>query len=478
MPSVRTRFAPSPTGEMHVGNLRTAIFNYLFACRHGGAFVLRVEDTDAARNVEGSLERLLGGLRWAGLEWDEGPDVGGPFGPYLQSRREGRHRERALELRARGLAYDCYCSESEVAAARTRERSRPGCPGGCRERGVGGGSGGAPPGSPRPSLRFAVPDDTIQVTDQIRGLITFYGRDIGDFIILREDGRPTYNFAVVADDADMEITHVIRGAGHLPNTPKQALLFDAMGAVRPVFAHLPTVLAPDGSKLSKRTGAPGVALLEADGYHPDGVLNYLSLLGWSPGDDREVMSPSEIAAALTLDRVGASNTVYDSGKLRWLSKEHIARMPLGALARAVAPYIDRARFPVDGLDLETVVDALRSRIHTFGEVNQALALLFPSGEAVRAAVAELASKPDENARLLGTVEQRLEALEAWTADGASRAVREAGRELGRGGRALFHPLRLALLGARQGPDLGKVIHALGRREVLARLGDVRERIAP
>ncbi len=478
MPPVRTRFAPSPTGEMHVGNLRTAIFNWLFARRHGGEFVLRVEDTDTARNVEGSLGRLLAALQWTGIEWHEGPDVGGPCSPYRQSQRVERHRQRALELRDRGLAYDCYCSQSDVAAARTRERARPGCPGGCRQLGARGGSSGAHPGSGPPALRFAVPDDKIQVMDRIRGPIRFHGRDIGDFVVLRRDGRATYNFAVAADDADMKISHVIRGAGHIPNTPKQALLFDAMGVERPVFAHLPTVLASDGSKFSKRTGAPGVALLAAEGYHPDAVVNYLSLLGWSPGDDREVMSPSEIAEVLTLDRVGASNTVYDPDKLRWLSGEHIARMPLGALTRAVAPHIDRDRYRVDGIDLEAVVGLLRSRIHAFGEMNEALAVLFPSGGAARAAVAEVASQPEENARLLGAVEQRLEALEEWTADGAARAVREAGRELSRGGAALFHPVRLALSGARRGPDLGKLIHALGRRKALARLRDVRERIAP
>ena len=478
MPVVRTRFAPSPTGEMHVGNLRVAIFNYLFARGHRGGFVLRVEDTDSARNVEGALERLLAALRWAGVEWDEGPDAGGPYGPYLQSRRDERHRERALELRVRGLAYDCYCSESEVAAARTRERARPGCPGGCRERSVRAGAGRGRAGSGPPSLRFAVPNDKIQVVDRIRGPIIFHGKDIGDFVVLRRDGRATYNFAVAADDADMKISHVIRGAGHLPNTPKQALLFDAMGVERPVFAHLPTVLAPDGSKLSKRTGAPGVALLEAEGYHPDAVVNYLSLLGWSPGDDREVMSPAEIAEALTLERVGASNTVYDPDKLRWLSREHIARMPLGALTRAASPYIDRARYPVDELDLEAVVDVLRSRIHAFGDVNDALAVLFPSGGAAGAAVAQPVPQPAEDAPLLGAVGKGLEALEDWTAGGAARAVREAGRELGRAGPALFHPVRLALSGARRGPDLGKLIHALGRREVLARLRGARERIAP
>lgn len=460
---------------MHVGNLRVAIFNFLFARHHQGAFVLRVEDTDSARNVEGSLDRMFAQLRWAGLQWDEGPDLGGPFGPYIQSEREGRHRERALELRDRGLAYDCFCSDSEVAAVRTAERVSPACPGGCRDLSSSEANRRARTSSEPSSLRFAVPDDIIQITDEIRGIIEFQGKDIGDFVILRQDGRATYNFAVVADDADMRISHVIRGAGHLSNTPKQALLFDAMGVARPAFAHLPTVLAPDGSKLSKRAGSSGVGLLQAEGYHPDGVLNYLSLLGWSPGDDREVMRPAEIAEALSLDRVGASNTVYDLDKLRWISRQHIALMPLDALTRAVDPYIDRARFPVDALEL--VVDVLRSRVHTFNEINTALTVLFPTGQTRSAAAAELLSAPRENARILDCVRRKLDALEPWTADGAARAVREAGKEIAASGPGLFHPVRLALCGARQGPDLGRVIAALGRQEVLSRLGAARERLA-
>ena len=468
---VRTRFAPSPTGDIHVGNLRIAIFNYLFARKHQGAFLLRIEDTDVERNLEGSLDRLLEDLRWAGIEWDEGPDVGGPFGPYVQSQRNDRHLEQALDLEERGLAYRCFCTDAEIEAARSEGRDSPSCPGGCGTLGPDDAKERERHEPSAAAIRFAVPNKLVDVDDHIRGPISFHGRDIGDFVILRTDGRATYNFAVVVDDVDMEITHVIRGVGHISNTPKQALLFDAFGSARPVFAHLPTVLGPDGSKLSKRTGSPGVDRLRAEGFHPDAVVNYLSLLGWSPGGDREIMSRSEIVRALELDRVRPSNTVYDPEKMRWMSAQHIARMPTEELASAVGPYIDRKEFPPEVVNLQPAIEAVRSRLHTFGEINGALRMLFPDTDTIETARRELAEGPEATLRVLRAVRDRLETLDLWTADDAARAVREAGQELEVSGSSLFHPVRLALCGARSGPDLGKMLAALGRRRVLLRLGE-------
>lgn len=466
--SVRTRFAPSPTGTLHVGNLRIAAFNHLFARGRGGAFVLRVEDTDRDRNVPGALEAILEDLRWSGLEWDEGPDRGGPFGPYLQSERADRHRDRALALEERGVAYRCFCSDDVIEAARTDLRESPACPGGCRSLLPREVASRIEVGEPS-ALRFAVPDGEVHFIDEVRGDISLHGRDIGDFVILRSDDRSTYNFAVVVDDVDMAITHVIRGAGHLSNTPKQALLFDALEAPRPVFAHLPTVLGPDGTRLSKRTGAPGVHRLREEGYHPDAVVNYLSLLGWSPGDDREVLSPDELARAMDLGRAGASNTVYDPEKLRWMSAQHIARMTLEELAVAVSPHVDRERFSLGDEELPPILEALRTRLHTFSEINLHLPLLFPSPEVLGEAHVELATEGNGALEVLTGVRDALAALEAWSGDRADTSVRDVGRGLGARGPALFHPVRLALCGARSGPDLGSVIVALGRERTLARL---------
>jgi nondiscriminating glutamyl-tRNA synthetase len=463
---VRTRFAPSPTGDLHVGNLRIAVFNFLFARRHGGQFVLRIEDTDTLRNVEGGIERIQEDLQWAGLDWDEGPgrESEGEYGPYLQSAREGMHRARIRQLLDQARAYPCFCSDEEVEAVREEERTGPGCPGGCREIAPDEAEREREGGRPT-AVRFAAPEGAVMIRDAVRGEVTFPAVDIRDFIIQRADGRPTYNFAVVADDLDMRITHVIRGAGHLSNTPKQALLFDAMGAPRPVFAHLPTVLGPDGRKLSKRTGAPGVRHLRAEGLHPLGVVNYLSLLGWSPGDDREVMSRDELIEAMDLERVGASDTMFDPEKLRWLSGRHIAGMELDDLVMVVAPYLDRDRFPLDTEGLRRGLEAVRSRLTAFAEVNEHLALVFADHEALGHGLTELAGIPSARDTLLAVRDKFME-VENWNADEVGAAVRFGGRTAGARGPELFHPVRLAVSGVRSGPDLGKVLVALGRDRTL------------
>jgi glutamyl-tRNA synthetase len=466
--SVRTRFAPSPTGSMHLGNLRIAVFNHLFARRSGGAFILRIEDTDLEREEEGSLEGILEDLRWAGLDWDEGPDVGGPFGPYRQSERGERYRNAALELEASEAAYACFCSDSGPQEGRVGG----GCAGGCRELAGEDVLRRTEAGEAR-ALRFRVPQEALSVEDEVRGAIQFDGRDIADFILLRADGRPTYNFAVAVDDVHMEITHVIRGAGHLSNTPKQALIFDAMGAPRPVFAHLPTVLAPGGGKLSKRHGAPGVDQLRRQGVHPDGVVNYVSLLGWSPGDDREVMTRKELAGAMTLDRVGTSDTMFDPEKMAWVSAQHIARMGLDELVESVLPHLDRGRFPAESNQLRAAVDAVRTRLSAFGEVNEHLPLVLPDEAALAGGRQELGSEPQAGP-VLREIRAALEAVDSWTEEEATAAVREGGARAGVKGKGLFHPVRLALTGLKSGPDLGKVLLAQGRDTVLERLSRAME----
>ena len=462
---VRTRFAPSPTGDLHLGNLRIAVFNHLFARHHGGAFIIRIEDTDVERNRPEAVDRILEDLRWAGIDWDEGPDGEGDHGPYFQSERESRHRELALQLLDRGLAYLCFCREEDVSDARRDEAWGPGCPGGCRDRPSSDARSRRDAGEAA-VVRFAVPDGAIEVTDEIRGRISFHGKDVRDFVILRADGRPTYNFAVVADDVDMRISHVIRGAGHLSNTPKQALLFDALDVQRPAFAHLPTVLGPDGTRLSKRTGSPGVDQLRAEGFHPDGVVNYLSLLGWSPGEDREVLSREELVAEIDLERAGASNTVYDPDKLRWMSQQHIQRMSLEALTDAVAGYVDRTRFSLDRGTLELAVDAIRTRLATFSDVNEHLSLVFAPEEALTEGRREVGSDGEEAYRIIQAVRNTLASTETWDPETLGTAVRQVGRDLEARGPALFHPVRLAISGHRSGPDVGKVLTALGRARTL------------
>jgi nondiscriminating glutamyl-tRNA synthetase len=472
--TVRTRFAPSPTGRLHLGNVRAAVVNWLLARRHHGVFILRIEDTDVERNVAGGEEGILDDLRWLGLDWDEGPDVGGPHGPYRQSQRRDRYDATVERLREAGRAYPCFCGEEELEAdAATGKRGREihRYSGRCRalteeERARRSESG------PPPVIRFAVPEGSadVEIEDEIFGTISFPVSDIDDFVIRRSDGRVTYNFAVVVDDAEMEITHVVRGVGHLSNTPKQALIFDALGHPRPVFAHLPTVLGADGRKLSKREGSASVAGLRAVGYPPIGVLNYLSLLGWSHPDEREVLSREELIATSGLDRMGRSDTQVDPAKLHWISSQHLAREGLDELTDHVAPFVDATRFPSAGKRLTEVVDALRTRLATYGDVNEHLPLLFPEDPGHLAAARAEVVASEEGRRVIEAVRDRLAGSTEWESSALGRAVREAGAATGVRGARLFHPLRKALIGSEDGPDLGKILAAIGREEALRRLG--------
>lgn len=460
--TVRTRFAPSPTGRLHAGNARVAVFNWAFARHHEGAFILRVEDTDVERNVETALETILEDLRWLGTLWDEGPVVGGDFGPYRQSERGRGYAEAARRLVEAGLAYPCYCDAEGAGEPGFRY------PGTCRNltrderirrerEGI------------RPVTRFHVPAGEIVVRDEVYGTVSFPQGEFGDFVIARADGRPTYNFAVVVDDIAMRITHVIRGVGHLSNTPRQAVLFDALDAPRPVFAHLPMVLGTDRRKLSKREGASSLSLLREAGYPASAVMNYLSLLGWSAPGGKEILTPVALVRDIGLERIGTSNTVYDPDKLRWVSGRHIARMPLLELARAVAPFVDPGRVPVGRYDLARAVDVIRARMTTFAEVNDHLALFLVSrGLELDRVQAALRGEAGANT-VLRAVADGLAALPEWEAPAIGRAIRAAGREVGARGPALFHPVRKAVTGRESGPDLGQVLGVYGRDETLERI---------
>lgn len=469
--SVRTRFAPSPTGALHLGNVRVAVFNWLFARRHGGAFVLRLEDTDVDRNRPEAEAGIMGDLRWLDLEWDEGPDRDGPHGPYRQSERGPLYREAADRLLGAGRAYRCYCTPEELGREAREVQGGEEVlrySGRCRslsaeERRVFEEDGRSW------TVRFAVPEGSIDVKDEIRGVISFSNNDFADFIILRQDGRPTYNFAVVVDDALMAITHVIRGAGHLSNTPRQALLFDALQVPRPRFAHLPMVLDEDRRKLSKREASAAVSQLHERGFHPEGVVNYLSLLGWSHPEEKEILSRDELIRTVDLHRMGAGATVFDEEKLRWVSGQHIAAMDLEALARAVEPFLDRERYPIKGEALLEAVAALRSRLQTFSDINQHLHFLFPEeGSALEEARREVRADP-ESRRVLEAAAEKLEGLADWGAPSLDQAVREVGRECGVRGARLFHPIRKAVTGEPSGPELGRILAAVGRDETLSRI---------
>lgn len=471
MAQVRTRFAPSPTGSMHLGNVRTAVFNWLFARHHDGEFILRIEDTDVERTREGSEEGIYRDLRWLGLDWDEGPDVGGPVGPYRQSERGEVHRRAAEALVEAGRAYPCYCTPEELEEESERvgeDRSVLRYSGRCRELTEEEREQREEEGRTA-SVRIAIPEGAdIEVIDEVRGPIAFPTSDIDDFIILRSDGRPTYNFAVVVDDAEMAISHVIRGAGHLSNTPKQAVLFDALGVDRPLFVHLPTVLSPEGGKLSKREDAAAVSALRDSGYHPDGVVNYLSLLGWSSRDEEEVLDREELVERISIDRLGASDTEYDPEKLRWLSGQHLRRSDPADLVSEARRHLGSDAPSLSDEELTRALSVLVERIQVMSELPDELTRIHPGEEALAEARREL--RATEDARpVLEAVETHVRKVEPWEPDAIMGAVRTAGKEAGAKGRSLFHPVRRALTAATSGPELGGVVWALGRAEALRRL---------
>ncbi len=464
---VRTRFAPSPTGELHLGNVRTAVLNWAFARQAEGRFVLRFEDTDVARTVERAEGAILEALDWLGLDRDEDPVVGGPYAPYRQSQRLERYRRAADRLVEEGVAFRCWCRPEELAERRDEGREGGGYDGRCRDLAPGKEAAFRAEGR-TPAVRFRVEPGPISFHDRVAGDIGIDGSDFGDFVILRSDGRPTYNFAAVLDDVEMEITHVIRGAGHLSNTPKQVLVYRALGASPPEFVHVPTVLAPGGGKLSKREGATGVLEYRDRGYHPHAVVNYVSLLSWSTGDGEEVFSPAELVERLDLDRLGGSEPILDPEKMRWLSGQHIRREPIRSLARRLVPFLEVERWQLDDRDLLALAEVERRRIHLFVDAREEAARLFEEPDWTAAEVERALGAP-EAAQALTAAGYAWSRAEPWSTPILREALDEAGKAAGLGGGALFRPVRAALTGRLRGPELPDVAYVLGRRRVLARL---------
>ncbi|HWV57190.1 MAG TPA: glutamate--tRNA ligase, partial [Longimicrobiales bacterium] len=447
-------------------------------------FILRVEDTDLDRNVVGAEAAVFADLEWLGLEPDEAPgghgrSERGAHGPYRQSERLAIYRDHADRLVAAGVAYPCFCTPEELEAKREAALARgdkPHYDGTCRRRDPDEVRALLEAGAPA-SVRFGVPKDgTITFDDAVRGSISFDAAEIGDFILLRPDGVPTYNFAVVVDDALMEITHVIRGVGHLSNTPRQVLLYRALGFEPPVFAHMPTVLGPDRQKLSKRHGAQALADYRKEGYHPDAVINYLSLLSWSSPSGDEVLDRDRLVREVSLDRVGVADVVFDGTKLRWLSGKHIEAMELPDLVAAIEPFLDRERFPFEGDALAAAVAAVRSHLTTFAEINDHLdpfvGVLDAEGIRARNNLAG-----DENARnVLKAARARFADIDPWAQESVNAAIRAAGNDAGARGRALYEPLRLALTGREHGPPLAAIVFVLGKAAAIRLLDEAIEAV--
>ncbi len=476
---IRVRFAPSPTGSLHVGGARTALFNYLFARRNAGTFVLRSEDTDAARSTREFEAAIQADLRWLGFDWDEGPDVGGPFAPYRQSERQDRYALAAARLMEIEAVYPCYCTQEELEAERARQQSRGEAPkysGKCRELTKQQRDAHEAAGR-RPALRFAMPERDIYVEDLVRGSVHFPAGSIGDFVILRSDTTPAYNFAVVVDDSDMAISHVIRADEHLPNTPRQVALFEALELPLPLFAHVSMILAPDHQKLSKRHGATSVSEYREAGFVPEALVNYLALLGWSPGDDREFFTLDELAKAFSLERASKSPAVFDSAKLRWFNAHYIRNLPRAERAALFAQWaaLDRrfASLPElrDPIWLETLADALSDHVEVLSDVPRELEALLRDDLTPGPSTREALAEPSARAMLteLCDVAARGPNPEHFALATSKEALAKLGDKHGLKGRSLFRPIRVAATGSEHGIELALLLRLLGPQRVARRI---------
>ncbi len=472
---IRVRFAPSPTGWLHIGNARTALYNWLFARHAGGTMVLRIEDTDAVRSTAESETGILDALRWLGLDWDEGPDVGGGHGPYRQTERLDIYRRHADRLLESGRAYHCFCPpdglerERETALADGRAPRYSGrCARLSREEAA------ARLAREPAAVRFRVPEEEIVVDDLIRGRVTFPPGEIGDFVILRSNGLPSYNFAVVVDDNTMGMTHVIRGEDHLSNTPKQIFLYRALGMAPPRFAHLSMILGPDGARLSKRHGATSVSQFRDMGYLPEALTNYLALLGWSPGDDREVMSREELASLFSLDRVSKSASIFDPGKLSWMNGVYLRAAGAERLAGLARPFLEKeGLFGLPGAEsltgrLPAYIEVVKGYAHFLadfgGLIRPYLSASADYGEEARAALREPGVAP-----LLTAVASAIEACPPASKEEFLSLLKRIGKEMGLSGKKLFMPFRAAVSGAVHGPELDRVYLLIGPARAVGRL---------
>ena len=482
---VRVRFAPSPTGRLHIGGARTAIDNWAFARSMGGTFILRIEDTDPERSTEENTQVILRAMRWLGLDWDEGPEVGGEYGPYVQTARMQTYRDALEVLKSRGAAYPCFCTKEELDAKRALAEATEGGYSGydrtCRDLDPDVAAARIAAGEPH-VWRLRVPDGhgPIEFDDAVYGHMSFPAEVMDDMILVRTDGTPTYNFAVVCDDTNMRITHVIRGDDHLSNTPRQILIYEALGAPVPTFAHLSMILGPDGKKLSKRHGATSVEEYRDRGYLPEALVNFLALLGWSLDGETTIIPKDVLTSRFSLDRITKKDAIFDETKLNWMNGAYIREMGAEAWVKLGTPWLleagatpeDMAENPAKYLAMYALV---AERLQRLDEIPAKLAFLFKGAhvELDEASVAKVllkeGSRADEALRICREVLAD-ESL-PWTFDVLQDTCKARGEEAGLKPKLLFQPLRVAVAGNMVSPPLFESIVLMDRADVLSRVDD-------
>ena len=475
---VRTRFAPSPTGHLHIGGARTALFNYLFAKRYAGKFILRIEDTDLERSSIESEKVIIESLRWLGIEWDEGVEVGGPYGPYRSTERVDIYKKYVDVLFEKGYAYYCYCTEEELEAQRQELLSKGQMPrylGKCRNLTEEQKRRFEQEGR-KPTVRFKVPEGVkIVVHDLVRGDVEFLSDDIGDFVIVKSDGIPTYNFAVVIDDHLMKISHVIRGEEHLSNTPRQILIYNALGFGLPQFAHVSLILGKDRTKMSKRHGSTWVEQYKEQGYLKEGLINFLALLGWSPPEDKEIFDMKYLIENFSLERVSKNPAIFDIDKLNYINSQHIKLKSLDELTQMCIPYFveagyikeDEAKSKFEWL--KKIVKSVYEGLDYLSQIKDRVDIFFNNEVKIEEDEAKEVLKWDHVKDLINVFENKIRQMNELTPEAIKLLFKEIQKETGYKGKNLFMPIRVALTGKTHGPELVEIIEIVGKENILKRL---------
>ncbi|WP_147804619.1 glutamate--tRNA ligase [Alkalicoccus halolimnae] len=476
---IRVRFAPSPTGHLHIGGARSALFNYLFARHHGGKFVIRIEDTDQARNVDTATEKLMESLKWLGLDWDESVDRGGPYAPYKSMDRLDTYQTYVDQLLKEGKAYHCYMTTEELEQEREEQRARGETPMySGRDRYLTEEEKKAYEAEGRkPVVRFLVPKgQEIHVQDEVRGDVTFESDGIGDFVIVRQDGIPTYNFAVTIDDHLMKISHVIRGEEHLSNTPRQVLIYEALGFEVPVFGHASLILNEDRQKMSKRDESiiQFVEQYRELGYLPEAIVNFIALLGWSPGGEQEILSLNELAEQFRLDRVIKAPAVFDTQKLEWMNNQYMKEADEDRVVWLALPHLVKAgRLPenMNEKQRQWAYDliVLHQEKMSYGAQIVELTELFFKEQIDYNEDAQAILDEEQVPEVLASFREKLAALDTWEPDEVKKTLKAVQKETGHKGKKLFMPVRVAVTGQMHGPDLPKTIILLEKDVVVKRL---------
>ncbi|MBZ4688256.1 MAG: glutamyl-tRNA synthetase [Clostridiales bacterium] len=480
---IRVRFAPSPTGPLHIGGARSALFNYLLAKKNNGKMLLRIEDTDRERSSSESEENIKDSLKWLGINWDEGVDVGGEYGPYRQMERLDIYKKYIDKLLSEGKAYKCYCTEEELEKQREEQRARGETPryaGCCRDLTPDQEEKFQAQGR-RPVIRFRVPGgEIIRVDDAVRGKVNFESDGIGDFVIVKSDGIPTYNFAVVVDDHEMKITHVIRGEEHLTNTARQVLLYEALELSQPTFAHVSLILGKDRSKMSKRHGHTSVVQYRINGFLPEAIVNFLALLGWSPEGEEEIFTLDELIKQFSLDRVVKSPAVFDMEKLKWINGYYIRNSSIERIVELAIPFLQEAGYLDENVDEEKrqwvsmIVAAVRNRLSTVREIVDYMELFINDEIKPESEKALKELQGEQVSQVLETLLSKLQEAEDLEPENVKKILKSITKELKLGGRKVFMPIRIALTGQMSGPEMHDVIPVLGIEKVEKRISYVKE----